>query len=47
MGGAHLTFAVSAGNFVVFAVIFCVAVSATSETHRMFAHAFGLALFFA
>ena len=43
----HLALAMSSGNFVIFAVIFCMAVSATSETHRGFTGAFGLALFFA
>ena len=33
MRGMRLALAMSAGNFVIFAVIFCMAVSATSETH--------------
>ena len=40
MGGMCLALAVYAGNFAVFAVIFCMAVSATSETHRGFAGVF-------
>ena len=47
MRGMHLALAMSAGNFAIFAVIFCMAVSATSETHGGFTHVFGLALSFA
>ena len=45
MRGMHLALAMSAGNFAIFAVIFCMAVSATSETHGGFTYVFGLALF--
>ena len=44
MGGMLLALAVSAGNFAVFAVKFCMAVSATSEAHRGFTGVVGLAL---
>ena len=47
MRGMSLALAMSAGNFVIFAVIFSMAVSATSETHGGFTRVFGLALFFA
>ena len=47
MRGMHLAFAMSAGNFAIFTVIFCMGVSATSETHGGFTSTFGLALSFA
>ena len=44
MGGVLLALAVCAGNFVVFAVKFCMAVPATSEAHRGFTGVVGLAV---
>ena len=44
MGGVCLALAVFAGNFVVFAVKFCMAVPTTSEAHRGFTGVVGLAI---